>query len=58
LFPQLLFLAVFFGKLAGNGLQLGDVAEIETQMIRSTQKFNRRTTVDFSTEPSILPNCC
>ena len=37
--------------------RLGDVAEIEAQMFSFAQKFNRRTTVEFSTEPAILPNC-
>jgi hypothetical protein len=41
-----------------NVLQLGAVAVIEAQMFIFTQKFNRRTTVEFSTEPAILPNCC
>jgi len=41
-----------------NGLQLGEVAEIEGQMFSFVQKFNRRTAVDFCTEPAILPNCC
>ncbi len=44
--------------LAANGLQLGEVAEIEAQMFSFAQKFNRRTAVEFSTEPAILPNCC
>jgi len=39
-------------------LQLGEVAEIEAQMFSFAQKFNHRTDVDFSTEPTILPNCC
>ena len=34
-----------------NGLQLGEVAEIEAQMFSFAQKFNRRTTVEFSTKP-------
>ena len=50
-----------FGKrlemLTHNGLQLGEVAEIEAQMFSFAQKFNRRTAVEFSTEPAILPNC-
>jgi hypothetical protein len=45
-------------KMAGNVLQLGEVAEIEAQMSSFAQKFNRRTTVEFGTEPAILPNCC
>jgi len=38
--------------------QLGEVAEIEAQMFSFAQKFNRRTELDFSTKPAILPNCC
>ena len=44
--------------LAYNVLQLGEVAEIEAQMFSFAQKFNRRTELEFSTEPAILPNCC
>ena len=44
--------------MAANVLQLGEVAEIEAQMLSFAQKFNRRTAVEFSTEPAILPNCC
>ena len=48
-----------FGKyIVCNVLQLGEVAEIEAQMFGFVQKFNRRTAVEFSTEPAILPNCC
>jgi len=39
-------------------LQLGEVAEIEAQMLSFAQKVNRRTAVEFSTKPAILPNCC
>jgi hypothetical protein len=39
-------------------LQLGEVAEIEAQMFSFVQKFNRRTELELSTEPAILPNCC
>jgi hypothetical protein len=46
---------VFF-TLAPNGLQLGEVAEIEARMFSFAQKFNRRTAVEFSTKPAILPN--
>src|SRR5690554_3475648 len=45
-------------SLATNGLQLGEVAKIEAQMFSFVQKFKRRTAVEFSTEPAILPNCC
>jgi len=34
------------------------VAEIEAQMFSFAKKLNRRTAVEFSTEPAILPNCC
>jgi hypothetical protein len=44
--------------MQSNGLGLGEVAEIEAQMFSFAQKFNHRTDVDFSTEPTILPNCC
>jgi hypothetical protein len=44
--------------MPANGLQLGEVAKIEAQMFSFEQKFNRSTTVEFSTEPAILPNCC
>jgi hypothetical protein len=47
-----------FRCITANGLQLGEVAEIEAQMFSFIQKFNRRTAVEFSTEPAILPNCC
>jgi len=43
--------------MTANVLQLGEVAEIEAQMFNFAQKLNRRTTVEFSTEPAILPNC-
>jgi len=41
-----------------DGLQLGEVAEIEAQMFGFAQMFNRRIAVDFSTEPAILQNRC
>jgi len=44
--------------ISHNGLQLGEVAENEAQMFSFAQKFNRRTELEFSTEPAILPNCC
>ena len=34
------------------------MAEIEAQMFSFAQKFNRRTELELSTEPAILPNCC
>jgi hypothetical protein len=41
-----------------NVLQLGEVADFEAQMFSFVQKFNRRTELEFSTKPAILPNCC
>ena len=58
------FLSIFnwsvglFTMTPNGVLQLGEVAEIEAQMFSFAQKFNRRTELDFSTEPAILPNCC
>jgi hypothetical protein len=49
---------LFFTAITANVLQLGEVAEIEAQMFSFAQKFNRRTELEFSTEPAILPNCC
>jgi len=48
----------YYNKVAHNVRQLGEVAEIEAQMFSFVQKFNRRTAVEFCTEPAILPNCC
>jgi len=47
-----------FGSMSYNGLQLGEVADFKAQMFSLAQNFNRITTVQFSTEPAILPNCC
>jgi hypothetical protein len=47
-----------FTRVITNGWQLGEVAEIEAKMFSFAQMFNRRTAVEFSTEPAILPNCC
>lgn len=44
--------------VAGNVSGLGEVAEIEAQMFSFAQKFNRRTELEFSTKPAILPNPC
>ena len=43
-------------KVSANGLQLGEVAEIEAQIFSFAQKFNRRTAVELCTEPAILPS--
>ncbi|MFN3022044.1 hypothetical protein ACK1KB_13875, partial [Chryseobacterium sp. TY3] len=52
-----LFLCALF-KISANGLQLGEVAEIEAQMFKICTMFNRIPNVQISTEPAILPNCC
>jgi hypothetical protein len=39
-------------------MQLGEVAVFEAQMFGFAQKFNRRTELEFSTKPAILPNYC
>jgi len=44
--------------LAGNVLQLGEVAEIEAQMFGSSLHFNRCTDVQLTTKTAILPSCC
>jgi hypothetical protein len=44
--------------MTANVLQLGEVAENEAQIFNFAQEFNRRTAVEFSTKPAILPNCC
>ena len=41
-----------------NVFRLGDVAEIEAQKLVLLLMFNWKTTVEFSTEPAILPNRC
>jgi hypothetical protein len=45
-------------QLDDNGLQLGEVADLEAQMFNLVQMFIRNPNVQFSTEPAILPNCC
>ena len=55
---QMCLLCGWLFTLTHNVLQLGEVAEIEAQMFSFEQKFNRRTKLEFSTEPAILPNCC
>lgn len=42
----------------GNVLQLGNVADLEAQMFDLVQMFIRVPNVQFSIEPTILPNCC
>jgi len=56
--PGSLMVVVSVFTLAGNVWALGEVADIEAQIFNFVQKFNRRITVEFSTKPAILPNCC
>jgi hypothetical protein len=51
-----LFAEVF--GIRHNVLGLGEVADYEAQMFSFVQMFIRIPTVQFSTEPAILPNCC
>jgi hypothetical protein len=39
-----------------SGLRLGAVVDFEAHMFSFSQKFNRKTAVEFSTESAILPN--
>ena len=41
-----------------NGLQLGEVADLEVLTFNLALMFIRNPNVQFSTEPAILPNCC
>jgi len=45
-------------NIGHNGSRLCEVAEIEEQIFNLAQKFNRRTKLEFSTEPPLLPNPC
>ena len=47
-----------FVALAGNVLQLGDVADLETITFNLKQNINRSTRHQLSNKPAILPNCC
>jgi hypothetical protein len=44
--------------LAGNGLGLGEVADLEALTFNYALMFIITPKVQFSTEPAILPNCC
>jgi hypothetical protein len=44
--------------IAANGLQLGEVANLEALTFNSALMFIRNPNVQFSTQPAILPNCC
>jgi hypothetical protein len=39
-------------------LQPGEAAEFESQMFSFAHNFNGTTVVEFTTEYTILPNCC
>jgi hypothetical protein len=47
-----------FFKIIANGLLHGEVAEIEAQMFGFNQKLNRRTELEFSAKPAIVPTAC
>jgi hypothetical protein len=44
--------------LAGNVLQLGEVADFEALTFNLELMLILKPNVQFSTEPAILPNCC
>ena len=44
--------------VSANGLGLCEEAELEAQMFGLAQMFNRRTAVEFSTEPAFSQNPC
>jgi hypothetical protein len=44
--------------VAANVLELGDVVDFKAQMFSFAQMLNRRTAVEFTTKPAILPSCC
>jgi len=44
--------------LTANGLQLGEVAEIEAQMFSFAQKLNRSKTVELCSFAPLLQNPC
>jgi hypothetical protein len=45
-------------RLAGNVLQLGEVADFEALTFNLALNFFWKLNVQFSTEPAILPNRC
>ena len=45
-----------FNKLADNVSGLCDGGAVEAQNFNFAQKLNRRTTLEFCTNPAILPN--
>jgi len=46
------------GSIAGNVLQLGEVADLKAESFSLVLSFIRNPKLDLSTEPAILPNCC
>ena len=51
-------LTMMNGSITANGLQLGEVADLEALTFNLALMFIRNPNVLFSTEPAILPNCC
>ena len=45
-------------EFSANGLQLGEVADLEALNFNLAPMFIRIPNVQFSTEPAILPNPC
>lgn len=55
---RIMFFNVSSFKMPYNGLQLGEVADLEALTFNLALNFIRKPNVKFSTEPAILPNCC
>jgi hypothetical protein len=45
-------------KIAANVLQIDEVADLEALTFNLALMFILKANVQFSTEPTILPNCC
>jgi hypothetical protein len=46
-----------FNNIKPNGLQLGEVADLEALTFNLALMFIRKPNVQIGTEPAILPNC-
>jgi hypothetical protein len=58
LYLFLSFVVFCLFRLAGNVLQLAEVADLEALTFNLALIFIRKPNVQFSTEPAILPYCC
>ena len=47
-----------YNTVVANGLQLGEVTDLEALTFSLALMFILKPNVQFSTEPAILPNCC